>query len=323
MINILLFHFYLLIAAIVVDLFIGDPKWLPHPVVMIGKAISFFDKRLNKGKVRKWKGVFLTLTIVGGTFTLVNSILYLLDQLHPYIRLITEIYLISTTIAINGLHKAGKEVMILLIKGDLVVARKRLSYIVGRDTEQLPSHEVVRGAVETVAENTVDAIIAPLCFALIGGAPLAMAYRAANTLDSMVGYKNEKYEQFGWASARLDDLVNWIPARLTAFLMWLFSWGVPKSRKWNGLLITFRDAKKHPSPNSGWPEAMTAGLLGVVLGGMNSYKGVASYRKEMGDPIRRLQPNDISKTIIYMHGTWIMFVIFIFLVTIILYIREV
>lgn len=309
------FHYYMIIGAIILDLLIGDPRWIPHPVIIIGKCISFFEKIWNNGKLRRMKGILLTLMIVGGTFLCVYILLYVINFIHPFVKVIVEIYLISTTIAMNGLHKAGKEVARPLLKGDLVLARKNLGYIVGRDTEELPPHEVVRGTVETVAENTVDAIIAPLCWALIGGAPMAMAYRAANTLDSMVGYKNEKYEQFGWASARFDDVVNWIPARLTAILMWLFSWFVPKSQKWNALVVTVRDAKKHPSPNSGWPEAMIAGVLGIILGGMNKYQGVASYRAEMGNLHRRLEPNDIRKTIIYMHGAWIMLILLLFLCT--------
>ncbi|MGM0876651.1 MAG: adenosylcobinamide-phosphate synthase CbiB [Bacillota bacterium] len=309
------FHFYMLVGAIILDLLIGDPKWLPHPVIIMGRVISFLEKIWNSGKLRKIKGMLLTLTIVGGTFFCVYFLLYVVNLIHPFAKVIIEIYLISTTIAMRGLHKAGKEVAMPLLQGDLTLARKRLSYIVGRDTEDLLTQEVVRGTVETVAENTVDAIIAPLCWALIGGAPMAMAYRAANTLDSMVGYKNEKYNQFGWASARFDDVVNWIPARLTSIVIWLFSWFVPNSNKWNALVVTARDAKKHPSPNSGWPEAMTAGLLGVVLGGKNSYEGVVSYRAELGNHYRKLQPKDIQTTIIYMHGAWIMFVLILFLGT--------
>jgi adenosylcobinamide-phosphate synthase len=313
MMNLFAFHFYLIVGAIILDLLIGDPRWLPHPVIMLGKIIRFLEKVWNKGKLRRLKGMFLTITIVGGTFFCIYILLYLVNMIHPYAKIIVELYLISTTIAIKGLQQAGKEVLNPLVKGDLILARKKLSYIVGRDTDELPSHEVVRGTVETVAENTVDAIIAPLCWALIGGAPMAMAYRAANTLDSMVGYKNNQYKQFGWASARFDDVVNWIPARITAILIWLFSWFVPRSMKLNALVVTIRDAKKHPSPNSGWPEAMTAGLLGVVLGGLNKYQGVASFRTKMGNPHRKLHPNDIQKTIIYMHGAWINFVLILYL----------
>ncbi|KKI90316.1 cobalamin biosynthesis protein CobD [Bacillus sp. SA1-12] len=314
--SILAFHFYLISAAILLDLLIGDPRWFPHPVIIIGKMISFFEGKWNRGRQKKLKGVLLTVTIVGGAYGCTFILLSLINFIHPIAKLVIEIYLISSTIAMKGLHIAGKEVAAPLLKGDLKLARKKLSYIVGRDTEDLPPQEVARGAVETVAENTVDAIIAPLCWAIIGGAPMAMAYRAANTLDSMVGYKNEKFEKFGWASARFDDVINWIPARLTALLMWLFSWFVPYSFKRNAYKVTLRDAKKHPSPNSGWPEAMGAGLLGVVLGGQNRYKGVVSNRAKMGNPIRSLEPNDIKRMIVYMHGTWIILILFLFLVTI-------
>jgi adenosylcobinamide-phosphate synthase len=312
--SVIAIHFYLIITAIIIDLLIGDPRWLPHPVIIMGKVISFLEKMWNREKFRKVKGMLLTLTVVGGAYIFVFGLLKIVNYIHPYATFFVEMYLISTTIAMKGLHKAAKEVANPLLQGDLSLAREKLSFIVGRDTEELPTDEVVRGTVETVAENTVDAIIAPLCWALIGGAPLAMAYRAVNTLDSMVGYKNEKYKQFGWGSARLDDVMNWIPARLTAILIWLFSWFVPNSKKWNAIVVTVRDAKKHPSPNSGWPEAMTAGLLGVVLGGKNRYQGVVSNRAEMGNYTRRLQPKDIQKTIIYMHGAWFMFVLILFFI---------
>jgi adenosylcobinamide-phosphate synthase len=313
--NMMASSLYLVLAAILLDLLIGDPKWIPHPVIIIGKVISYFERTMNRGKSRKIKGILTALTIVGGTLLSVYLLLYLANLIHPFLEIILEIYLISSTIAIKGLQQAAREVALPLLNGDIDLARKKLSYIVGRDTETLPPREVTRGTVETVAENTVDAIIAPLCWALIGGAPLAMVYRAINTLDSMVGYKNDKYEQFGWASARLDDVVNWIPARLTAIFLWLFSWIIPHSQKWNAVIVTARDAKKHPSPNSGWPEAMVAGLLGVVLGGMNKYQGVESYRQEMGNPLRELDSDDIKKAITFMHGAWIVFVILLFTIS--------
>ena len=160
----------------------------------------------------------------------------------------------------------------------------KLSYIVGRDTEKLDESEIVRGTIETVAENTSDGITAPLFWAFIGGAPLAMVYRVINTCDSMVGYKNEKYSDFGWASAKLDDVVNWIPSRITGFLM-LLAYRPEKAKIKATWKILFRDAKKHPSPNSGWCEAAAAALLGVQLGGVNTYKGIVSNRALMGDPL--------------------------------------
>jgi adenosylcobinamide-phosphate synthase len=298
---------FVLFASILLDLLMGDPRWLPHPVVQMGKLISYFESRWNKGEKRKRKGLFLTITILLIVFVVTISLVFLAYQIHPVAGVLLEIYFISTTIAIRGLSSAAKLVLSPLLSGNLDEARANLSMIVGRDTERLPESEIVRGTVETVAENTVDGITAPLFWAMIGGAPLAMVYRAINTLDSMVGYKNERFIEFGWASARLDDLVNWLPARLTAIAMWIASFGIKGSKKKNGLKITLRDARKHPSPNSGWSEAMVAGLIGIQLGGTNYYGGKKSERATMGDPLRVLVSSDIGSSILYMHGGWIVF----------------
>jgi adenosylcobinamide-phosphate synthase len=264
---------------------------------------------LNCGENRKSKGIILTATVIVITYIITFSIVYLAYQLHLIAGVLVEIYFISTTIAIKGLRSAAKDVLTPLRNGNLVEARINLGMIVGRDTKSLPESEVVRGTVETIAENTVDGITAPLFWALIGGAPLAMVYRAINTLDSMVGYKNERFMQFGWASAKLDDVVNWIPARFTALAMWVASFFIKGSKKINGWKITWRDARKHPSPNSGWSEAMVAGLIGIQLGGINYYNGIKSVRATMGDPLRELGRSDIEKSILYMHGGWIVFFI--------------
>ncbi|TXC86012.1 cobalamin biosynthesis protein CobD [Metabacillus litoralis] len=310
-------HVYLILLAVLLDGLIGDPKWTPHPVIIIGKGISTLEEAWNKDRYRKCKGLLLLISIVGGTYLFVYFVLEVLALIHPILSLLFEIYFISSTVAIKGLQQAATDVQKPLKNNDLITARKKLGYIVGRDTHDLPASEIVRGTVETVAENTVDGVISPLFWALIGGAPLAMAYRAINTLDSMVGYKNEKFIDFGWASARCDDLANYVPARLTALCMWIFSLFVPKLRRWNALKVTFRDAKKHPSPNGGWPEAMTAGLLGVVLGGQNKYEGIVSYRAEMGHFYRKLHVGDITSTVLFMHGAWIVFIILLFCITLI------
>ncbi|MDT8859294.1 adenosylcobinamide-phosphate synthase CbiB [Alkalihalobacillus sp. MEB130] len=300
----------ILALAILLDLLIGDPHWLPHPVVQIGKLISLCEGKLNQGEHRLQKGCLLVAIVLLIVFFGTYLIVFLAYQWHPLAGAVVEIYFISTTIAINGLRSAALQVYIPLTTGNLDEARRKLRMIVGRDTENLSESEVVRGTVETVAENTVDGITAPLFWAVIGGAPLAMAYRAINTLDSMVGYKNDKFLQFGRASAKLDDVVNWIPARTTAFAMWVSSFFIAGSKRLHGWRITMRDAKKHPSPNSGWPEAMTAGLLGVQLGGVNFYKGERSVRARMGDPLRKLKRSDIPNAIIYMHGGWLLFSLF-------------
>lgn len=308
--GILEYHIYLIMAAIVLDLLIGDPKYLPHPVVLIGKVISFLDKRWNRGENRQAKGFLLLVVVITLTTTVIVALLFLVGEISFWAGAALEVYFLSSTIAIRGLQQAGKEVEAPLLSGDMVNARKKLSYIVGRDTERLSEAEVVRGTVETIAENTVDGIIAPLFWAMIGGAPAAMAYRAVNTLDSMVGYKNQQYEKFGFASAKFDDIVNWIPARITAVCMWLASWFYPAFKKANAFRVTFRDAGKHPSPNSGWPEAMTAGLLGVELGGTNTYKGIVSNRSKIGQPFTELKAKHIHQSILIMHGGWLVFFLF-------------
>lgn len=299
--------------AIVIDLVVGDPRSLPHPVVIIGRAISALEQRWNQGsdKRRRLLGFLLTATIVLGTFSLAWLSLELLTWVHPWLGLAAELWLLATTLAIKGLAEAGRAIAVPLANGDLVSARKALSMVVGRDTEQLDEAEITRGAVETIAENTVDGITSPLFFAFIGGAPLALAYKAINTLDSMVGYQNERYSDFGYASAKLDDIANWLPARLTALCLWaagvLISWQSSALYWRRAMLATCREAPRHPSPNAGWPEAMVANLLGVQLGGTNVYQGAVSHRATLGSPLETLRYSHINATIKLMHGAWLLF----------------
>ncbi|WP_379155162.1 adenosylcobinamide-phosphate synthase CbiB [Paenibacillus sp. sgz5001063] len=286
----------ILLAAYVLDRIIGDPRNLPHPVVLMGKAITTIERLIRRfctqPRALKRAGVLLPLLVAGGAWVLTAVLLYLLSRISPWLAWAAEIWLIATTIASKGLKDAGMAVYEELRKGDIPAARKALGMIVGRDTTQLESPDIVRGTLETVAENIVDAITSPLFFALLGGAPLAMAYRAVNTLDSMVGYKNDKYLNLGWASARLDDVANYIPARMTALLLVLCAWLLRLD--WRSCWRIVRsDARSHPSPNSGYPESAVAGALGIRLGGENVYHGVASFRAYMGDPLRTMEPEDI------------------------------
>lgn len=275
---------------------IGDPQSLPHPVVLMGKAISATERLIRRfcsqPRALKRAGVLLPLLVAGGAWVLTAALVWLLSLVSPWLAWAAEIWLISTTVASKGLGDAGMAVYTELRKGDIPAARKAVGMIVGRDTTKLDSPEIVRGTVETVAENIVDAIISPLFFALLGGAPLAMAYRAVNTLDSMVGYKNDKYRDLGWASARLDDVANYIPARITALLL-IFSARLLRLDWRSCWRMVRRDARLHPSPNSGYPESAVAGALGIRLGGENVYHGVASFRAYMGDPLRAMEPEDI------------------------------
>jgi adenosylcobinamide-phosphate synthase len=305
-------HVLAITLALLIDKIIGDPHTWPHPVKWIGSLIGFLDKKWNHGPNRQWKGILMVLVILVTVFTLTWLICLLAYKLHFLIGIAVESLLIATTIAHKSLKEAAMEVHAPLESGDLQNARHKLSYIVGRDTEHLNEGEIVRGTVETVAENTSDGVIAPCFWAWIGGAPIALVYRAINTCDSMVGYKNDRYSDFGWASARIDDVVNWIPSRLTAVVMLLANRPFNISRKL-AFRILFRDARKHPSPNSGWCEAGAAALLGVELGGTNTYKGVISNRALMGNSIYPLHRNHIMKVNQILSQTVLLFLLFLWL----------
>ncbi|WP_445490599.1 adenosylcobinamide-phosphate synthase CbiB [Niallia sp. 03133] len=291
----IIYHLISITIAIIIDKIIGDPPSWPHPVKWMGKLISLLEKKWNKGDNRKQKGLYMLFLILGATYTAAFLIVYASYHIHFSIGILVESFLIATTIAQKSLKEAALEVYEPLTKNDIPEARLKLSYIVGRDTETLSEKEIVRGTVETVAENTSDGVTAPLFWALIGGAPLSLVYRAINTCDSMVGYKNKKYGQFGYFSAKLDDVVNYLPSRLTAWLLLLFIRS-PFYTFCEGWKTLFRDAKKHPSPNSGWGEAATAILLGVQLGGINYYKGEISDRAKMGKRKVELEKEHIIKS---------------------------
>lgn len=303
----------MLLTAIVIDLAIGDPRRIPHPVVGIGKLIAMLESAWNAGspRARRLKGVLLTACVVSCVYALAWSTIVLMERVHPWLGLIAELWLLATTLAIRGLREAAVAVARPLAQGDLTTARQALSMIVGRDTRSLDEAEVTRATVETVAENSVDGITAPLFWALLGGVPLALAYKAVNTLDSMVGYRNQRYADFGYASAKLDDLANWIPARLTALTLWLTAWPMPAVDWRKAMVGTLRDAPRHPSPNAGWPEAMMAWLLGVQLGGTNTYAGQVSQRAVLGEPRESLGVVHIMRAIHRMHSGWVGFVLLI------------
>lgn len=286
-------------AALCVDAAVGDPKGWPHPVVLMGHVIDAYERRMNRDSAtagwRRAQGLVLALGVPLTAGIVTWGVLWVVGRVWSPLTWMVAIWLVSTTIAWKGLADAGMEVYRALSQ-NLSTARRAVGQIVGRDTEDLSESEVVRAAVETLAENIVDGVMAPLIYAVVGGAPLAMAYRAVNTLDSMVGYRNTRYEDFGWASARLDDIANYVPARLTAGFLWLTMafLGLAPRRAWNTMR---QDARHHPSPNAGIPEAMMAGGLGVRLGGLNFYKGVPSYRAELGEATRALEAEDIRRAV--------------------------
>lgn len=306
------YHLLAITLAYLIDLMVGDPPDWPHPVRWIGSGISRLEKRLNQGESRRAKGIMMLLTILAIVFLITLFIVWISYRIHPVLGVLVEGLMIATTIAQRNLKEAALEVYAPLKEKDMKEARLKLSYIVGRDTDQLEEGEIVRGTVETVAENTSDGVTAPLFWGLIGGAPLALVYRAINTCDSMVGYKNERYQDFGWASAKLDDVANWIPSRLTGFLMMIGNRPVSMSTR-EAFGILFRDAKAHPSPNSGWCEAAVAALLGIQLGGINYYKGIVSNRAKMGEPQIAMQKDHILKTNNILSRTSLLFLLLLWI----------
>lgn len=289
-----------LLGAVVLDLILGDPRWLVHPVVIIGRLISWLESRLrNNGaekKTAKASGLLLVGIVLVGTYLSTRLIVAGGYFIHPLIGHLLYLWLVQTTLAIKGLTRSGRVINRFLEQGQLKSARAAVDMIVGRDCDQLSEEGVIRATVETLAENTSDGIIAPLFYYLIGGLPLAMVYKAVNTLDSMLGYKNEKYQYFGWASARLDDLANFIPARLTGLFLSISAVFVGLNCS-QAVKIMLRDAGKHPSLNAGFPEAAVAGALGVRLGGANFYQGEYNFRDYLGDASTVLSNDDINQVI--------------------------
>lgn len=303
---------YLPVVAFIIDTVIGDPRSRFHPVVLIGNLIAFFEKiLLQPQKSARYKllaGVILVILVLLITYTTIWLVTSALNLLGPICSFIGQALILSFTISPRSLAEAGNEIKNYMLNGDLEQARFKLSWIVGRDTNDLDSGEITRATVETVAENIVDGIISPLFYFLIGGVPLAFLYRAVNTLDSMVGYKNDKYRDFGMPAAKADDLFNYIPARITGVLIITIAL-LLRYNAFLALKFIMRDAPKHPSPNSGIAEAGVAGALKIRLGGLNYYGGVASLRAYMGEAINELRPIHIEKTIRIMYGTTILFVI--------------
>ena len=290
-----------IITAYFLDLIIGDPHWLPHPVRIIGKVIEYLEKALRKNnnqnqRTEKIKGIFLTVITVGLSYFIIYFLIYIAGIISPMLKFIFSSFFIFTTLSTKNLGEEAFSVYRALKENNLELARERVSRIVGRDTKDLNKEEIVRATIESIAEGTVDGIISPLFYAVLGGAPLATAYKAVNTLDSMVGYKNEKYLYFGWFSAKLDDLVNYLPARISVLLIPVASLLV-RQRGLMALRAIFRDGKKSPSPNAGIPEAGFAGSLGIQLGGVNFYRGLKEYRPILGEKLKEISPKDILKAI--------------------------
>ena len=285
--------------AFCLDLLLGDPRWLPHPVRLMGRGITALEALLRRifpathGGERA-AGFVLALVLPAASFAAGWGILWLAGRVSPLLAWILEVFLCYQCLAARDLQRESMAVYVRLKEGDLPAARKAVGRIVGRDTAALTAEGVTRAAVETIAENAGDGEIAPLFWMALGGAPLALWYKAVNTMDSMVGYHNERYEYFGTAAARLDDLVNWLPARLSALLFILLAPlagldGKGARRIWR------RDRRKHKSPNSAQTEAAMAGALGVRLAGDAVYFGELHHKPTLGDGLRPIEPEDIPR----------------------------
>ena len=298
---------FALLLGFLLDLLLGDPRWLPHPIRAIGALIAGLEKVLRKlfpksrgGELAGGAALVVLVLALSGGFTLL--VLWLCGQVGLWLRFLAETILCFQLLATRSLKGESMKVYKALKAGDLEGARYAVSMIVGRDTQRLDEAGVSRAAVETVAENASDGVIAPLIFLAIGGAPLGMAYKAVNTMDSMVGYKNDRYLWFGRCAARLDDLVNFIPARLAGLLMCLGA-GFSGFDGPNALRIFRRDRKNHKSPNSAHTEAAAAGALHIQLGGSNYYFGKLVDKPTIGDPDHPVEPLDIVRVNRLMYAT--------------------
>jgi len=295
-----------LLGAFALDLWLGDPRRLPHPVVGIGWLITTLETRLYGAPLaRRLSGLLLVAAVLLVTGLAGWLLLAVAAAAHPWLGSLVAIWLAWTCLATRELHRQTAVVVEALTDGDLVAARGALGMIVGRDTAQLDARGILRACVETVAENTSDGIVAPLFYLTLGGPVGGLLYKAANTMDSMVGYRNERYRDFGWAAARFDDLLNWFPARLTGLLMVVASFMLGLNG-WQAWRIMWRDARLHASPNAGFPEAAAAGALGVQLGGPSRYFGQEIDKPKLGDADRQLDVALFGKMVYLMYAVSLM-----------------
>ncbi|PSB03942.1 adenosylcobinamide-phosphate synthase CbiB [Merismopedia glauca] len=289
-------YIYVLILAALIDFALADPQnWL-HPVQVMGKLISFFSemaiKYFQQPKLRRLCGVALGILLIGGSALVGWGVEQLCRQLPLVIGVVAESVILASCFAGRGLRLAAIDVLTPLEQGNISAARQKLSLYVGRDPENLSESEILRAVLETVTENAVDGVMAPLFYAVVGGLPLALAYKAASTLDSMIGYRNEPYTDLGWFSARLEDYLTWLPCRLTVATLGLMT---GKSKLvWS---LCDRDARKDPSPNSGWSECSYAAILGVQLGGTNWYQGTPKSKPLLGDALFPITPSSIFEAL--------------------------
>ncbi len=300
----------MLIAAAALDFIVGDPWGWPHPVQAMGKVISVYCNSqwlvgLKPTLMRRLAGIGLAALLVGGSGLLTGTVLYGLGWVWPGLQWLAAVILLASCFAGRSLRRAAEEVLEPLAKGNLALARERLAMYVGRDTQQLTAAEISRAVLETVSENAIDGVLAPLFYFIFGavlgtiwggsseiGVSVAIAYKAASTLDSMVGYREAPYTHLGWASARLEDALTWLPCRLSVLAIALIS-----GRPHHVLRLCRRDAGADPSPNAGWSECAYAAALGVQLGGANYYRGQLKTKPYLADDTRAITPDVIKQAL--------------------------
>lgn len=299
------YHILALVLGFIIDLIIGDPYCLPHPIRFIGNLISKLDGMFRKGEDKRRlyrRGVLLVFLVVAISTSIPMVLLWIAYQFHLLAGLLVETVMCYQILATKSLKVESMKVYSALKTGDLLAGRKAVSMIVGRDTESLKEDGIIKATVETVAENTSDGIIAPMIFMALGGPILGFFYKAVNTMDSMVGYKNDKYLYFGRAAARLDDILNYIPARLSALLMIVSSFILGLDGK-SAFRIWRRDGRNHASPNSAQTEAVTAGALQIQLAGDAFYFGKLHHKPTIGDHTRGVEIEDIKRANRLLYGT--------------------
>lgn len=281
------------------DLLLGDPPWAPHPVVFMGKCITLLERILRRAFPKTRRGELIAGTILAvllplGTLAVTIIALWLCGLVHPMLRMTLETIWCWQALAMKGLRDESMNVYRKLTGDTLENARKAVGRIVGRDTASLTAEGVTKAAVETVAENFADGVAAPLAFMILGGAPLALCYKAVNTMDSMIGYKNDRYLFFGRAAAKLDDAANYLPARGAALLL-IAAAALTGQNAGNALTVWKRDRRNHASPNSAQTESAMAGALGVQLAGPAFYFGKLYEKPFIGDALRKTEPRDILR----------------------------
>ena len=301
-------EYYRIISILIgaaLDLMIGDPQWMPHPVRWIGSLIALLEGRLRRAgdppRRQRWKGALLVLIVLAVTGGAAWGLLRLMYRLHPAAGIAAEAILCCYALAARNLGESAMAVYKPLIRGDVEGARAAVSMIVGRDTSVLDEDGIIRAAVETVAENTADGVIAPMLYLFLGGAVGGMLYKAVNTMDSMLGYQNTEYRYFGTAAARLDDAAGFVPARISALCLMAAALLIGQDAA-GARRIYARDRRRHKSPNAGQSESVMAGALGVRLAGDAVYFGRVEHKPYIGDPVRPIEAEDIPRAVRMMYA---------------------